>query len=73
MNFKQIFYFFVGMLILLLASDITYNTDHIIPIFIVIVSVFYLLYTEIFKNTLSIKSILIGVSIAWLIYHFVNI
>lgn len=61
------------MLILLLASDITYNTDHIIPIFIVIVSVFYLLYTEIFKNTLSIKSILIGVSIAWLIYHFVNI
>jgi len=73
MNFKQIFYFFVGMLILLLAGDITYNTKHIIPIFIVMVSVFYLLYTEIFKNKFSIKSMLIGIIIAWFIYHFVNI
>lgn len=73
MNFKQIFYFFVGMLILLLAGGITYNTEHIIPIFIVMVSVFYLLYTEIFKNKFSIKSMLIGIMIAWFIYHFVNI
>lgn len=73
MNFKQIFYYFIGMLLLLLTGDITYDTDHIIPIFIVIGSVFYLLYTEIFKDSISIKSMLLGIIIAWFIYHFVNI
>lgn len=73
MNFKEVFYFFVGMLLLLLAGELIDKTDHIIPICIVIVSVFYILYTEIFKNPLSIKSMLLGVIIAWLIYHFVNI
>lgn len=61
------------MLLLLLTGDITYDTDHIIPIFIVIGSVFYLLYTEIFKDSISIKSMLLGIIIAWFIYHFVNI
>lgn len=37
------------------------------------ISSFYLLYTEIFKNKFSIKSMLIGIMIAWFIYHFVNI
>ncbi|GEK32071.1 hypothetical protein KZO01_23800 [Kurthia zopfii] len=43
MNFKEVFYFFVGMLLLLLAGELIDKTDHIIPICIVIVSVFYIL------------------------------
>ncbi|VEI04948.1 Uncharacterised protein [Kurthia zopfii] len=41
MNFKEVFYFFVGMLLLLLAGELIDKIDHIIPICIVIVSVFY--------------------------------
>ena len=43
MNFKEVFYFFIGMLLLLLAGELIDKTDDIIPICIVIVSVFYIL------------------------------